>query len=278
VSATKQANVLVSSSIQFFMPSFPVISLRGRPIADGKLPLICTPLVGRTTAQLHAELDVILPKQPDVLEWRIDFFDAIADTAAVLAALAQIRQRAPAIPLLFTRRSTVEGGEKIPLSEAQVLALYETVCASGQMDLIDYELANNATHVAQVRAFSKACDVALVLSFHNFTDTPDHDHLVKKFLQAQQAGADVAKVAVMPHDMNDVLTLLQATQTASTQASIPLISMAMGPLGALTRVAGWMFGSSLSFAVGAARSAPGQIPVEELRTALHILQRAITTR
>jgi len=124
-------------SIQIFMPSTPVISLRGRPIADGKVPLICTPLVGRTTAQLLAELDAILPKQPDVLEWRIDFFDAIADQTAVLAALTQIRQRAPATPLLFTRRSTMEGGEKIPLNEAQVLALYETVCASGQIDLID---------------------------------------------------------------------------------------------------------------------------------------------
>jgi len=257
------------------MLSFPVISLRGRPIADGKLPLICTPLVGRTTAQLHAELDVILPKQPDVLEWRIDFLDAVADTAAVLAALAQIRQRAPATPLLFTRRSTMEGGEKIPLKEPEVLALYETVCASGQIDLIDYELANDPSNVSQVRACAKKHDVKLVLSFHNFGFTPSLAELVDKFQHAEQQGADVAKVAVMPHDMSDVLTLLQATHTASTQASIPLISMAMGPLGALTRVAGWMFGSAMTFAVGATSSAPGQIPLEDLHAILGILQPAV---
>jgi 3-dehydroquinate dehydratase-1 len=39
----------------------------------------------------------------------------------------------------------------------------------------------------------------------------------------------------------------------------------MGPLGAVTRVAGGLFGSDLAFAVGTRPSAPGQIPLEELR-------------
>jgi len=254
------------------------ITTRGGVIANGKTPLICTPLVGRTPAQLLAELDAILPKQPDVLEWRIDFFDAIADTAAVLAALAQIRQRAPATPLLFTRRSTIEGGETIALNETQVLALYAAVCASGQIDLIDYELANDATHVAQVRASAKAHGVQLVLSFHNFSYTPGFEALVDKFLSAEQQGADVAKVAVMPRDMDDVLTLLRATQAASAKARVPLISMAMGPMGAITRAAGWMFGSSLSFAVGAASSAPGQMAIADLNAVLSVLQRAMGPR
>ncbi|GAB4211498.1 MAG: type I 3-dehydroquinate dehydratase [Rhodoferax sp.] len=251
------------------------ITLNGQPIAGGKFPLICTPLVGRTLDKLMAELAVVLHKQPDVLEWRVDFFEQIGDSAAVVAAAAAIKKEAGKTPLLFTRRSVIEGGEQIALTEAQVLTLYSAVCASKTIDLIDYELANDTAHIARVREVAKAHGIALVLSFHNFSYTPGFDTLVDKFLRAEQLGADVAKVAVMPRDPDDVLTLLRATHTASQKLRIPLISMAMGPLGAVTRLVGGLFGSSLSFAVGAAASAPGQVPMEDLHTVLSILNKAM---
>jgi 3-dehydroquinate dehydratase-1 len=99
--------------------------------------------------------------------------------------------------------------------------------------------------------------------------------LAAKFLTADQLGADVAKVAVMPRDFDDVLTLLTATRQASKKLRIPLISMSMGPLGAITRLVGGVFGSSLSFAVGAASSAPGQVPIEDLNAVLEILQKSM---
>ncbi len=45
---------------------------------------------------------------------------------------------------MFTRRSSMEGGEKIALAEPQVVQLYAEVCASRLVDLIDYETANAA--------------------------------------------------------------------------------------------------------------------------------------
>lgn len=251
------------------------IALKGQPIAGGKFPLICTPLVGRSADKLMAELDVVLPKKPDVLEWRVDFFEAIADTAAVIATARAIKAKAGDIPLLFTRRSTLEGGEKIALNEDQVIAMYAAVCESKSIDLIDYEMANDAANIARVRTVAKANDIKLVLSFHNFSYTPGLETLAAKFLTADQLGADVAKVAVMPRDLDDVLTLLSATREASKKLRIPLISMSMGPYGSLTRLFGWTFGSALTFAVGAASSAPGQVPIEDLNTVLAILQKSI---
>jgi 3-dehydroquinate dehydratase-1 len=250
------------------------IELKGHAIADGKFPLICTPLVGRTLDRLLSELDVLLPKKPDVLEWRVDFFDAIGDTTAVIAAALAIKSRAGNIPLLFTRRSTLEGGEKIVLNEGQVLSLYEAMCENRVIDLIDYEMANEAPNIVRVRNAAKSQDIKLVLSFHNFSFTPGLETLTQKFLSAEQLGADVAKVAVMPRDLDDVLTLLTATREASKKMRIPIISMSMGPLGAVTRMVGGVFGSSLSFAVGAAASAPGQVPIEDLNAVLAILQRS----
>lgn len=251
------------------------IELHGQPIAGGKFPLVCTPLVGRTLDQLMTELATVLPKQPDVLEWRVDFFEAIGNTPAVITAAQAIKQAAGNIPLLFTRRSTVEGGEKIVINEAQVIAMYTAVCESKSIDLIDYEMANDSTNIAQVRAVAKANDVKLVLSYHNFSSTPNLETLATKFLTAEQLGADVAKVAVMSRDPDDVVTLLTATREASKKRRIPLISMSMGPHGALTRLFGWAFGSSLTFAVGAASSAPGQVPIEDLNTVLAIVQKSM---
>jgi len=251
------------------------IELNGQAIAGGKFPLICTPLVGRTLDQLMTELAVVLPKQPNVLEWRVDFFDAIGDSVAVIAAAQAIKQAAGNIPVLFTRRSTIEGGEKIALNEDQVIAMYTAVCESKSIDLIDYEMANDAANIVRVRTAAKANNIKLVLSFHNFSFTPGLETLASKFLTADQLGADVAKVAVMPRDLDDVLTLLTATREASKKLRIPLISMSMGPYGAMTRLFGWTFGSALTFAVGASSSAPGQVPIEDLNTVLAILQKSI---
>ncbi len=251
------------------------IELHGKPIANGKFPLICTPLVGRTLAAILAELAVVLPKKPDVLEWRVDFFEQIGDAAAVIAAANAIKKEAGAIPLLFTRRSTMEGGEKIALNEAQVIAMYTAVCESKSIDLIDYEMANEAANIVRVRDAARANDIKLVLSFHNFSYTPGLETLASKFLMADQLGADVAKVAVMPRDLDDVLTLLTATRAASKKLRIPLISMSMGPFGAMTRMVGGVFGSALTFAVGASSSAPGQVPIEDLNTVLAVMQKSM---
>jgi 3-dehydroquinate dehydratase-1 len=252
------------------------IELHGKPVAGGKFPIICTPLVGRTREKILDEVQVVLAKRPDILEWRVDFFEGIGDSAEVISVATHIKQAAGDIPLLFTRRSIKEGGEKIALSEEQVIALYQAVCESRQVDVVDFEMSNDPEHIALVRSASKANDIKLILSFHNFSFTPGLELLNQRFLQADQLGADIAKVAVMPRDLDDVLTLLTATLQSSQKLKIPLVSMSMGPYGSLTRLFGWTFGSALTFAVGASSSAPGQVPIEDLNTVLGILQKSIT--
>jgi 3-dehydroquinate dehydratase-1 len=252
------------------------IELHGKPVAGGKFPIICTPLVGRTREKILDEVQVVLAKRPDILEWRVDFFEGIGDSAEVISVATRIKQAAGDIPLLFTRRSIKEGGEKIALSEEHVIALYQVVCDSRQVDAVDFEMSNDPAHVALVRAASRVNDIKLILSFHNFSYTPGLETLNQRFLQADQLGADIAKVAVMPRDLDDVLTLLTATLQSSQKLKIPLISMSMGPYGTLTRLFGWTFGSALTFAVGASSSAPGQVPIEDLNSVLGILQKSMS--
>ncbi len=249
------------------------ITLQGRPLAGGRLPAVCVPLVAHTADALLAEAAAAAAAGPDLLEWRVDFFDAIADTAAVVAVARALRH-ATGLPLLFTRRSQREGGQAIPLDEAGVLALQQAVCTGDAADLVDVEMEADPAHVGAMRAATTAAGIGLVLSFHDFQRTPPADELLARYRRMAALGADVAKIAVMPQAPADVLALLQATLAASEALAIPVAGMAMGGLGAVSRLAGGAFGSALTFGVGQAASAPGQLPVAGLRAALDLLGRA----
>ena len=252
------------------------IRVRGKPLGGGALPILITPLVGRTTAAILDEVAAIVPKQPDLLEWRIDFFADIGVVSAVVETALAIRRAAAGIPVLLTRRNATEGGEVIAIDEAAVVAMYSAACEARCVELIDYELSNPRADRQRLREVSAAHGVAMILSYHNFQMTPDAATLDSKFSEAANQGADVAKVAVMPKSLQDVLDLLAATDRARQTLEVPLISMSMGGIGSLSRIMGWVYGSAATFAVGKSSSAPGQIGIEDLRTALAIVRKAVT--
>lgn len=89
-----------------------------------------------------------------------------------------------------------------------------------------------------------------------------------------EQGADIPKIAVMPQKERDVLTLLSATLTYHEAGGTkPIVTMSMNDIGMVSRLAGELFGSALTFATVGRTSAPGQIPIDEARQSLTILHR-----
>ena len=252
------------------------IQLRGRVVASGEEPLVCAPLVARDLSTLRAEAATVVAKRPDLLEWRVDFFDALGDVDRIAEAARELRRVAGDIPVIYTRRSIREGGQPIAASEDTVSRGIEAVCADGTVDFVDCELSSEPEHFRRALQAAKASGALLIGSFHDFQCTPSLTDMAEKFATAERLGADVAKVAVMPGDIADVLTLLQATLDASRRHAMPLITMSMGPYGSLTRLFGWMFGSTVSFAVGSRASAPGQVPIDDVRSVLDVLKRSLS--
>jgi 3-dehydroquinate dehydratase-1 len=252
-----------------------IIQVRGKIMSGGRPPLICTPLIGRDQAALLAELNSILPKRPDLIEWRADYFASLADVQAVLQTAAALREKLAGIPLLFTIRSSREGGQPLALEPAEVLAVYTAACRSPHIDLIDFELSNPGAEVQYLQKTAAESSTILILSYHNFDATPAPAEIRAKFAEAESLGADIAKVAVMPNSLEDILTLLSLTLETEKNLSIPVITIAMGPYGSLTRLFGWVFGSVVTFAVGEKSSAPGQVPIEDLQTILTLLQKSL---
>jgi 3-dehydroquinate dehydratase I len=249
------------------------VDARGRKLG-GETPLLCTPLVGRTRERLLAEAGGVLRQKPDIIEWRVDFFDAIADTEAVIDTARALRDVVGKRPVIFTRRAERGGGERTAIGDAGVVDLYDAVAASRLVDFVDLETDGDPDHLRRVRESTRRHEIRLILSYHNLSYTPGLDYLVDRFLEAERLGADVAMVQVMPRDRADVLRLLTATAEADEKTRIPLISMSVGPLGSVTRMVGGLFGSWLSFAVGESASAPGQIPIGDLVAVYDIIRRA----
>ena len=249
------------------------IGVRGKN-RDGDTPLVCTPVVGKTQQRVLAEAASVMAKKPDLVEWRVDFFEAVGDTAAVLQTAQALREAVGRTPVIFTYRSTEEGGGPDVLDQQRVVELYAAVAEARLVDFIDFGLDNDAHQIRRVRDATRANDVRLIISYHNMAYTPGVEFLVDRFLEAERLGADVAMVQVMPRDSADVLTLLAATAQADAKVHIPLISMSVGPLGTVTRMIGGLFGSGLSFAVGESASAPGQIPIGDLVTVFDIIRRS----
>ena len=240
-------------------------------VIGGPSPLVCLPLVADDTVALIAQAETVVALEPDLVEWRVDRFQDLQTPASAMAALAALRRVLGEIPVIFTCRIITEGGFQ-PLDAGIRLNIDLAAIASGQIDIIDAEMANDAAMIATIRDASAKAGVKLILSFHDFEKTPDAAVIVEKLRQAQALGADIAKVATMPQTHKDVLTLLEATYEARSGAvRIPIITMSMAGIGAVSRVAGGLFGADVTFAVGAKSSAPGQIPIADLRAAWRAL-------
>jgi 3-dehydroquinate dehydratase I len=246
------------------------VTVKGITIGEGA-PKICVPMVGKTIPELIEEAEFLKTTDLDVVEWRVDFFDDVEDLEKVKVALNEIRSILHDIPLVFTFRSAKEGGEK-EVSTEYYFDLNKAMAASGQIDIVDIELFNDGEEIKSVISAAHDNKVYVIISNHDFDKTPDKEEIISRLRKAQNLGGDLPKIAVMPKSAADVLTLLDATNTMNEQyADRPIITMSMAGKGVISRLAGEIFGSALTFGAAKKASAPGQVPVTELRNILSLI-------
>ncbi len=228
------------------------------------LPKICVPLTGEGIPALAAEWDFVSALPADLFEWRADCY--FGDP---LEALPFVEERLGERVLLCTVRTENEGG-KAGISPESYERLVGELIRQGKFQLVDIELSCGEERVVRLLELAKARGKAAVVSRHNFAATPPEEEIYETLLKMKALGASLPKYAVMPQSPPDVLALLSATWRAYREIG-PVITMAMGPLGKLTRAAGGCFGSCLTFAAGKNASAPGQMKAEDLKAILEDL-------
>ena len=280
----------------------------GRSIpAPGGLPAVAVSLTGPSLAQARSQARSAIDAGADVLELRVDLLeeagalaapdllDAATAAAQVLECLRGLGEIIAAdgadagagAALLLTCRTAAEGG-RAHLDDTAYGAFLRSVL-DGLTDwtperrpaAIDVEVQRGC--LPQICAQAHALDIDIVASFHDFEATPADEALEDVLARMAREGADLAKIAVWPTSTDDVARLLGVCARATAGAGegtglgVPVAAMSMGALGAVSRVAP-AFGSALTFAVvpdeqGQARaSAPGQLPIQDVRRCLELLQ------
>ena len=279
----------------------------GRSIpAPGGLPAVAVSLTGPSLAQARTQARSAIDAGADVLELRVDLLeeagalaapaplDAAMAAAQVLECLRGLREAIDTTdgadagsPVLLTCRTAAEGG-RAHLDDTAYGSLLRSVL-DGLADwaperrpaAIDVEVQRGC--LPQICAQAHALDIDIVASFHDFEATPADEALEDVLARMAREGADLAKIAVWPTSAQDVASLLGVCARATAGAGersglgVPVAAMSMGALGAVSRVAP-AFGSALTFAVvpdeqGQARaSAPGQLPIQDVRRCLELLR------
>lgn len=250
------------------------VKVRNIVIGEG-MPKICVPIVGVTREDIIAEAKTFDTIPVDVVEWRVDWFEHVFDTGEVLDVLKELRDVLGDTALLLTFRTSKEGGEKAIEAEAYA-ALNMAAAKSGYVDLIDVEIFTGDEIVSRIIREAHAAGVKVVASNHDFDKTPDKAEMVNRLRKMQDMDADIPKIAVMPQNKKDVLTLLAATEEMCSQyADRPIITMSMAGTGVISRLCGEVFGSAMTFGAAKKASAPGQMGVNELHTVLGLLHDAL---
>ena len=279
----------------------------GRSIpGPGGLPAVAVSLTGPSLAQARTQARSAIDAGADVLELRVDLLeeagalaaptplDAATAAAQVLECLRGLGEAIDTTdganagsPVLLTCRTAAEGG-RAQLDDTAYGSLLRSVL-DGLTDwaperrpvAIDVEVQRGC--LPQVCEQAHGLGIDVVASFHDFEATPADEVLEEVLARMAREGADLAKIAVWPTSADDVARLLGVCARATAGAGersglgVPVAAMSMGALGAVSRVAP-AFGSALTFAVvpdeqGQARaSAPGQLPIQDVRRCLELLR------
>lgn len=241
------------------------IKIRELVIGEG-MPKICVPIVGKTKEEICLDAQTIMEHAvlPDLVEWRADCFLKIQDTEQMFVVLQSLRHILGNMPILFTVRTKKEGGELEVSYDTYEKILFQA-SGSGFVDAVDIEVFFQEEKSAELIEKVKRCDVTVIASNHDFLKTPPKEEMMHRLIQMHEWNADIAKLAVMPQNRQDVMALLEATKEVSERENMcPLITMSMSQLGEISRVCGEMSNSAVTFACVGKASAPGQIEIEEL--------------
>ena len=192
-----------------------------------------------------------IDKGADVLEFRLDALKN-PDIGEIRDTINEIN-----FPMIVTNRISSEGGSFKGSEEERINILYQ---CSDIVDYVDVELQTNDEYIELI----KNTGVTTIVSYHDFEKTPPLDEITYIVKKEHELG-DIAKVAFMPQNLDDTLTILAILSHFRNT-----IAISMGELGSYTRIMASKFDSPITFAAGTDVTAPGQIDIETMKALLNM--------
>jgi len=219
--------------------------------------MICASVIEKSVGAMVRTANSV---DADVVELRLDSLN----DARGLEKFLSIKK-----PVIATCMPSWEGG-RFKGTEQQRIKILEDALLFASYITIELRtvprLRNKLVKAAKER------NVNVIVAYHDFAKTPSKKRIEGIIAREMRIG-DIAKVAFMPKDVNDVLTLLNVL--SEKKQCVQVIALSMGPVGRISRILGPLLGSYLTYgSVSKSRSAgPGQMTVSELHEIFSILKR-----
>ena len=218
----------------------------------GGVPRLAVPFTDRESPQTVAGAAA---RGAEIAELRVDLFSSTTE-----GLYGWNLERFRGWATIATIRSAAEGGGWKG-AEATRLELFSALAP--RVDALDVELA--ATELRdEVVALAHEQGALAIVSHHDFEATPSRAALGELADAAQEAGADIVKIAATPQGPDDLRAL---AGLCLDRPETPLVVIGMGERGVATRLLLPALGSLFTFASldAASATAPGQAPLDEMR-------------
>ncbi len=214
-----------------------------------KKPLIALPVSDKSFENIQLSA---LKGKVDLLEFRVDQFED-RDLDFIKNLGKKVREKN--FGIILTIRLKEEGGADIP--DEQRFSMFQYLIEIA--DIIDIEL--NSKINKKVIDLAKDNGKYALVSYHDFEKTPSKEEIQKIIDKGKDLKADIIKYAFKVNTIDDVGRILSITYQNQDKL---LVAIGMGDLGKITRVAGFFFGSKITYTYTGKSFAPGQIELNTL--------------
>ncbi|GLT87405.1 hypothetical protein SLE2022_054910 [Rubroshorea leprosula] len=216
--------------------------------------LMCAPVMAESVDQMLVKMRMAKELGADLVEVRLDFLKNFSPRQDLGVLIKQA-----SLPTLFTFRPTWEGGQyKGDESKRQEALRLAMELGADYVD-VELKVAHDFFNSIQGKKSGK---VKIIVSSHNYENTPSVEEIGDLVARIQATGADIVKVATTALDIIDNARIFQVL----VHSNVPMIGLAMGERGLLSRILTAKFGGFLTFGAlnGEAISAPGQPSIKDL--------------
>jgi len=214
----------------------------------GNLPLV----VGTVSSDRDYPADQMA--LVDLIEIRVDMLDAgITDIAGLFRAFIERYGK----PVIATIRSKAEGGAR-EMDDEQRYGIFTEVVTLAE--IIDVELSSSDL-AERVLNLCRQHGRRLMVSYHNFEETPPEDFLGDIVERGKSLGADIVKIAVRANSKDDLGNLIRFTVNNRDKG---LVTISMGSTGLASRLVTPLIGSLMTYGYIDSIPSPGQLHVSDL--------------
>ncbi|KAM1074285.1 hypothetical protein EV1_019022 [Malus domestica] len=230
------------------------LEVKGNGMRARNSTLLCVPIMAETVDQMVIDMGEAKAVGADLVEIRLDYLKVFNHNQD----LKRLVKECP-LPTLFSYRPIWEGGQYDGDEKTRLDAL--RLAMELGADYIDVELQVAREFIDSING-KRPETLKVIVSSHNFQDTPSVEALGNLVARIQATGSDIVKIATTSLDITDVARTFQIT----VHSQVPFIGLVLGERGLISRILSAKFGGYLTYGrlESGIISAPTQPTVKDL--------------